>query len=142
MMRRTFLILAIVILAGSTVFAQTGDQINLPIVKTKDGKLQGIVSSGIEIFKGIPFAQPPVGDLRWKEPQPVRNWKGVRNADQFGAYCTQRAGGDYWHRGNGMSEDCLFLNVWPPAKAASERLPVLVYIFGVGFTNVEGSEPR
>ena len=113
-------------------------------VKTTSGVLETTAApkDGVRSFKGIPFAAAPVGDLRWKEPQPVKNWTGARNADQFGAYCMQRAGGDYWHRGNGMSEDCLFLNVWTPAKSGSERLPVLVYIFGGGFTNGEGSEPR
>ena len=74
--------------------------------------------------------------------QPVKPWTGARNADQFAARCIQRSGGDYWPRGNGMSEDCLYLNVWTPAKSGAERLPVLIYIFGGGFQNGDGSEPR
>src|SRR5580692_5561878 len=113
-------------------------------VKTANGMIESTAppKDGVRSFKGIPFAAPPEGELRWKEPQPVRNWKGVRNANKFGARCMQRSGGDYWFRGDGMSEDCLFLNVWTPAKSGSERLPVLLYIFGGGFQQGDGSEPR
>jgi para-nitrobenzyl esterase len=115
-------------------------------VKTANGVVETTTppESGVRSFKGIPFAQPPVGDLRWREPQPVKNWKGVRNADKFGPRCMQvtTPTADYWFRSNGMSEDCLYLNVWTPAKSDKERLPVLVYVFGGGFQNGDGSEPR
>ncbi len=113
-------------------------------VKTVNGMLESTAApkDGVRSFKGIPFAAAPVGDLRWKEPQPVKNWADVRNADQFGPRCMQRSGGDYWSRSNGVSEDCLYLNVWTPAKPGSGNLPVLVYFFGGGFTNGDGSEYR
>jgi para-nitrobenzyl esterase len=114
-----------------------------PQVKITNGILEGISSSGISIFKGIPFAAPPVGDLRWKEPQPVKNWLGVRQADQFGPRPMQLPiFGDMNSRSNGLSEDCLYLNLWTPAKSADENLPVLVYFFGGGFKAGDGSEPR
>jgi para-nitrobenzyl esterase len=115
-------------------------------VKTANGVIESTAApkDGVRSFKGIPFAQPPVGDLRWREPQPVKNWTGARNADDFGPACMQRLspGADYWIRAKSMSEDCLYLNVWTPARSGSDRLPVLVYIFGGGFQNGDGSEPR
>lgn len=113
-------------------------------VKTANGAVEGLrLSSGILSFRGIPFAAPPVGDLRWKAPQPVKDWAGVRTALQFGQNCMQRRiYGDMGFRGPGMSEDCLYLNVWTPAHAAGEKLPVLVYFFGGGLQAGDGSEPR
>jgi para-nitrobenzyl esterase len=114
-------------------------------VKTAAGTLEGTgpQSSGVREFKGVPFAQPPTGDLRWKEPQPVQTWTGVRQATQFGPRCMQQAlFGDMGFRSNGMSEDCLYLNIWTPAKTGNEKLPVMVYFFGGGFVAGDGSEPR
>lgn len=126
-------------LSCSVAFAQG------PRVKIANGELEGTAdqASGIRMFKGIPFAQPPVGDLRWKEPQPVQNWTGVRKADHFGANAMQKnVFGDMMFRSSGMSEDCLYLNVWTPAKSSNSKLPVLVYFYGGGFVAGDGSESR
>jgi para-nitrobenzyl esterase len=114
-------------------------------VKTENGALEGRIdkNSAVRMFKGIPYAAPPVGDLRWRAPQPVEKRQTVRKADQFGARCMQGAiFPDMNFRSNGMSEDCLYLNVWTPAKSAKDRLPVLVYFYGGGFVAGDGSEPR
>ena len=114
-------------------------------VKTASGTLEGtgVQQSGVREFKGIPFAQPPVGNLRWTAPQPVVQWSGVRQAKDFGPRCMQQPiFGDMGFRSNGMSEDCLYLNVWTPAKSGGEKLPVMVYFFGGGFMAGDGSEPR
>jgi para-nitrobenzyl esterase len=112
-------------------------------VKTANGLVEGADDNGVRAFKGIPFAAPPVGDLRWKPPQPVQDWKDVRSAAQFGPRCMQRAVfGDMSFRSNGVNEDCLYLNVWTPAKSAAESLAVVVYNYGGRSVAGDGSEPR
>lgn len=114
-------------------------------VRTDHGLVQGVTDSatGIHMFKGIPFAAPPVGDLRWRPPQPVKDWQGVLMADAFGPRAMQRPiFSDMVFRSRGVSEDCLYLNVWTPTNSAKARLPVLVYFYGGGFQAGDGSEFR
>ena len=114
-------------------------------IKTDRGEVEGAVSadSKIRLFKGIPFAAPPVGPLRWREPQPVPSWTGVRKALEFGPRCMQQhVFDDMVFRDPGPSEDCLTLNVWTPATSAAAKLPVMVWIYGGGFVGGAASEPR
>lgn len=106
------------------------------LVKLKDGKVQGVVTEGLTIYKGIPFAAPPVGDLRWKAPQPAAAWDTVLVADHFAPGPMQGGPADA-----GFSEDCLYLNVWTPAKSADEKLPVFVWIYGGGFAGGQTGDP-
>ena len=99
--------------------------------------------SGIQTYFGIPFAQPPVSELRWKAPQPMKNWTGVKETKKFGPRPMQKLiWGDMNSRSNGVSEDCLYLNVWTPATRTTKNLPVLLYFYGGGFVAGDGSEPR
>jgi len=105
-------------------------------VRTQGGLVQGTMENGIAVYKGIPFAVPPVGDLRWRAPQASTAWTGVRNADKFAPACMQVP---IVSKELGMdpvptNEDCLYLNVWTPARSPSEKLAVMVWIYGGGFT--------
>jgi para-nitrobenzyl esterase len=114
-------------------------------VSIENGIIEGNYDthSGIQRYFGIPFAQPPVGDLRWKAPQTVLNWSGVKETKEFGPRPMQTmVFGDMKSRSKGVSEDCLYLNVWTPAKRNSKDLPVLVYFFGGGNVAGDASEPR
>jgi para-nitrobenzyl esterase len=114
-----------------------------PRAQTADGVVDGVLEDGVRAFKGIPFAAPPVGALRWQDPQPVLAWKGVRHAAAFGPRCMQLPlFSDMVFRSDGVSEDCLYLNVWTPARKPGKKLPVLVYFYGGGLVAGDGSEPR
>ena len=117
-----------------------------PHVSTNAGALRGTETNGVEAFLGIPYAAPPTGPLRWREPQPVANWQDERDASAYGPACYQGVPapwGPYsaeFLAGNPISEDCLFLNVWKPTGKRT-KLPVLVFIHGGGFGGGAGSLP-
>ncbi|MDB6012083.1 MAG: pnbA1 [Gammaproteobacteria bacterium] len=125
--------------AGATAIASAATSSATVTVDT--GKLQGDVDGNVGSFKGIPFALPPVGELRWRPPQAAAKWQGVRKATTYGADCMQIPfPSDAAPLGVKPAEDCLYLNVWRPAHAAGKKLPVLVWIYGGGFVN-GGSSP-
>jgi len=135
--------LAMAMSVGTAAVSQS----SAPIVKIDSGELQGGVADGVVSFKGIPFAAPPVGALRWRPPQPVARWTGVRQATEFGADCMQGRFGPPPTASPGApaprmpSEDCLHLNVWRPEDPAARNLPVMVWIYGGGFTGGSSASP-
>jgi para-nitrobenzyl esterase len=125
------LFVVVALACASASFAQS----NAP-VRTQAGLVQGTVVNGVRVYKGIPFAAPPLGDLRWAPPQPPKPWKGVLHTDKYADACMQVP---IVEPALGLdavtpSENCLYLNVWTPAKSSRQRLPVMVWIYGGGFT--------
>ncbi|MGD0914454.1 MAG: carboxylesterase family protein, partial [Terracidiphilus sp.] len=115
-------------------------------VKTDHGKVHGktINDDKVRAFLGLPYAAPPVGDLRWKAPEPLAKWKGARDATKYGAHCVQgHVYEDMIFQDSGENEDCLFLNVYVPATAKGKsKLPVMFWIHGGGYSGGSGDEPR
>src|SRR5580700_9367745 len=121
------------LLAPVTVRAQS--------VRIENGLIQGSPEGAITVYKSVPFAAPPLGELRWQAPQPPLLWKGVQQADKFGPICMQRGVSVPGSAAEPVSEDCLTLSLWTPAKSRDERLPVMVWIPGGGFTQESASIP-
>ena len=126
----------------SSLFLSQIANAQLQNIKTQNGQISGSQKGQISIYKGIPFAAPPVGDLRWKAPQPATNWSGIRSCTEFSAspfqpnptpfYCWSE---EFIAPPKPLSEDCLYLNVWTGAKSAQEKRPVFVWIYGGGFSS-------
>lgn len=135
MQMRTFGFAALVSAAALAVASMAQAQTPKP-VRTQGGLVQGTVEGGIAVYEGIPFAAPPLGDLRWRAPQPPAAWTGVKQADKFAPACMQTPvvfpalGMESYP----VNEDCLYLNVWTPAKSPKDKLAVMVWIYGGGFT--------
>jgi para-nitrobenzyl esterase len=135
------LIWGIMMLAAASLSPVTA-QAKGPEVIIASGKLRGAISEGVAWFKGIPFAAPPVGALRWRAPQPVAAWKGTRNATDYAHDCMQLPfPSDAAPLGTAPAEDCLYANVWRPASPPAGKLPVIVWIYGGGFVNGGSSPP-
>ena len=139
MTRRVFPAAAILILTSAVCSGTARAQ-----VTTSAGVVRGttVADGRIRVFKGIPYAGPPVGEFRWKEPRPATAWTGVREATEFGPHCVQGPIFSDITFPRPASEDCLNLNIWTPAARADERLPVMVWIHGGGFQAGAGPEPR
>jgi len=133
----TLALLMVVLLPVCSAQAGT-DQLNVSVT---GGQVRGVEAGEVIIWKGVPFAAPPVGELRWRPPQPVVAWSGILNADTFKSDCAQKPfPADAAPLGVTPGEDCLGINLWKPASASEQSLPVLVWIYGGGFVN-GGSSP-
>src|SRR5262245_23451566 len=132
----------LILLAAGLVFALPGSALTAnETVRVEGGLISGSVVDGVRRYKGIPFAAPPVGELRWKAPRPVGAWEGVRECDAFGPDCPQAPYSEssiYYSPPRKQSEDCLYLNVWTAAKAGEKR-PVMVWIHGGALTRGSGA---
>ncbi len=128
-MRRALMLMTLVATVSVGFAAPMAQSTSNPLVTIETGQLKGAARDGVVSYLGVPYAAPPVGDRRWREPGPPAKWQGVRAADKFGNDCVQHRQYD-----QPQSEDCLFLNVWTPENAAGKRLPVMFWIYGGGLS--------
>lgn len=144
-------IFLLIVLSVFETKAQNGNPISLDAIKTENGLISGTpgTDKSVMVFKGIPYAAPPVGALRWKAPQPAKDWQGIRKCENFGPNAMQGKPVPFkvWTKeflipqDGKISEDCLYLNIWTSARSSDEKRPVIVYIHGGGFVNGSGSVP-
>src|ERR1022692_2061870 len=141
-MRNLWRFLAVLVAAAQLASAAGAQQ-----VLTESGTISGVSANGLSVYKGVPFAAPPISDLRWRPPVPAAPWTGTRKADAFAPACMQVGVSMPGETPPAVSEDCLYLNIWTPAKAetkiktAHEHLPVIVWIYGGGYINGSSSMP-
>lgn len=152
-MKRHYQLICIIIISFLVFFYGCESQQEIPVfekVKTKNGYVSGeyLSNEAITVFRGVPFAAPPVGELRWKAPQPVASWDGVKECITFSASTVQRTPAPFsmWTQEfiapqGPISEDCLYLNIWTGAEKPGENRPVFVYIYGGGFSSGSGAVP-
>lgn len=134
---------ALAALAAAVLPAAAASLAAPAVVTVEGGAIEGAYADGVRVFKGVPFAAPPVGALRWQAPQPVQPWAGIRPAKAFGPRAMQLPlFADMVFRSPGIDEDCLYLNVWTPPVVEGRKRPVLVYFHGGGLAAGDGSEPR
>ena len=130
---RHFLIAGVLMLVSTSAWPQP--------VRIETGLIEGVHGDGVTVYKSIPFAAPPVGELRWRAPQSPLAWQGVRHSDKFGPVCMQRGASVPGAAEEPVSEDCLTLSIWTPEKSRDEKLAVMVWIPGGGFTQESASMP-
>jgi len=125
--------LAAAIALGHSAYAQT--------VVTESGVLSGSLERGVAVYRGVPFAAPPVGPMRWRPPAPAPRWQGTRKADSFAPACMQEGVSMPGETPPALSEDCLYLNIWAPRSTHAQKLPVIVWIYGGGYRNGSAAMP-